>query len=270
MKHGDMAGKVRGFTLVEILVTIAIIAVLATLGLMGSNAMIQTARITQSIANLRSLSAANAAYQADNQVFCPADDQYNLRRWHGRRQSADGDFDASEGLLSPYLGKSKTVGICPLFKDIVGKDAGSYESSTGGYGYNSAYIGGRPGGMYDRVTKLRLSERIENISDPGHTVMFTTTAYARSGGLQEYPSCEPPYWDYGSGPSGDRPNPTVHFRANGKALVAWCDGHVSAEANNRDQAHGENPHGGDSHAFELGWFGPEEENGYWNPRRQGR
>lgn len=96
--------------------------------------------------------------------------------------------------------------------------------------------------------------------------MFATTAYARTSGLQEYPYCEPPFWDFGSGPSGERPSPSVHFRANGKALVAWCDGHVSAETNNKDSAHGENPHGGNSHDFPLGWFGPEENNGWWNPR----
>lgn len=269
MRSGGMVKEVRGFTLVEVLVTIAIIAVLATLGLVGSNAMIQTARITQSMANLRSLAAANTAYLTDYRFYCPADDQYNLRRWHGRRQSSDGDFDPADGLLAPYLGKSQTVGICPLFKAIVG-EGNSFESGTGGYGYNAVYIGGRPGSMFDRSTKLRISERMENVFDPGKTVMFATTAYARSSGLQEYPYCEPPFWDYGAGPSGDRPSPTVHFRANGKALVAWCDGHVSAEASNRDQGHGENPHGGDSHDFKLGWFGPEEDNGYWNPRRPNR
>lgn len=259
-----------GFTLVEVIVTISIITGLALVAYMGGRTLINTARINQSMANLRSLAVANATYLADNQVFCPADDQYNLRRWHGRRRASDGGFDATAGLLSPYLGKSKTVGICPLFKDIVNGDEGSYESGTGGYGYNSSYIGGRPGKMFDRVTKLRPSERLANIHDPARTVMFTTTAYALADGLQEYPSCEPPFWDYGSGPSSDRPNPTVHFRANGKALVAWCDGHVSAEASNGSDDHGANPHGGDSHDFDLGWFGPEEDNGYWNPRRTGR
>lgn len=266
---GRRAGERAGFTLVEVLVTIAIIAILATLAYMGSRNLIQTARITQSMANLKSLAAANTAYLTDYQVYCPADDQFNLRRWHGRRTSSSGEFDPADGLLAPYLGKSRTIGVCPLFEHLVeGKE--SFESGTGGYGYNAAYIGGRPGSMFDRTTKLRLSERLENVFDPVRTVMFTTTAYARSSGVQEYPYCEPPFWDYGSGPSGDRPSPTVHFRASGKALVAWCDGHVSAEENNRDTNHGENPHGGDSHDFKLGWFGPEEQNGYWNPRRQGR
>ncbi|RYD47387.1 MAG: prepilin-type N-terminal cleavage/methylation domain-containing protein [Verrucomicrobiaceae bacterium] len=256
-----------GFTLVEVMIALAIIVVLAVLAVQGSHHLIQGARLTTSMANLKSLAAANATYHADNGVFCPADDQQNLRRWHGRRSSASGGFDPADGLLAPYLGQSRSVGICPLFKATV-EDEKSFESGTGGYGYNSSYIGGKPGGTYDRNTKLRVSERMANIYDPARTVMFTTTAYARTGGLQEYAYCEPPFWDYGSGPSGDRPSPTVHFRANGKALVAWCDGHLSAERNNREDDHGTNPHGGDSHEFELGWFGPEEQNGYWNPRRR--
>jgi prepilin-type N-terminal cleavage/methylation domain-containing protein/prepilin-type processing-associated H-X9-DG protein len=256
----------RGFTLIEVLITMSIISILGMLAYKSGKSMILSARITQSMANLRSLAVANAEYQSDYGVFCPADDQYNLRRWHGARTSADGKFDPADGFLAPYLGKSRSVGICPLFKSMVEDDV-SFESGTGGYGYNAAYVGGRPDGSYDRSTKLRLSERMANIFDPAKTVMFTTTAYARASGLQEYPNCEPPFWDFGSGPSSERPNPTVHFRANGKALVAWCDGHVSAESDNNDSNHGENPHGGDSHKFALGWFGPEDENGYWNPRR---
>lgn len=256
----------RGFTLLEILVTLSVIAVLGVIVYKGGRSLVETARISQSMANLRSLTVANAGYQSDNGVFCPADDQFNMRRWHGSRKGGSGKFDPAEGFLAPYLGKSRAVGICPLFKNLVG-DEQSFESGTGGYGYNAAYIGGRPGSSFDRVTKLRLSERIANVSSPDRTVMFTTTAYARASGLQEYPYCEPPYWDFGGGPSGERPSPTVNFRANGKALVAWCDGHVTAEENNKDRNHGLNPHQGDSHEFELGWFGPEENNGYWNPRR---
>lgn len=264
MKH--VRKKNGGFTLVEILVTLSVISILGLVVYKGGRSLIETARITQSMANLRSLAVANAGYQSDNGVFCPADDQYNMRRWHGARKSGSGKFDPAEGFLAPYLGKSRAVGICPLFKNIVG-DEQSFESGTGGYGYNAVYIGGRPGSSFDRTTKLRISERITNVFSPERTVMFTTTAYAREGGLQEYPYCEPPFWDFGGGPSGERPSPTVNFRANGKALVAWCDGHVTAEANNKDPNHGINPHLGDSHEFDLGWFGPEENNGYWNPRR---
>lgn len=265
MKRVRSAAAFQGFTLVEIMVVIAILAILGLVGVTAARGVLQKARITGSIANLRSLAIAGVNYEADNGIYCPADDQYNTKRWHGSREGGSGKFDPTKGFLSPYLGESRQVTVCPIFKEIVSGPA-SFENGTGGYGYNAAYIGGKPGSMFDRATRLRISERRANVPDPARTVMFTTTAYAQADGLQEYPYCEPPFWDFGSGPSSNRPSPTVHFRANGKALVAWCDGSVTQMAMNDTSSHGENPHGGDSHAFELGWFGPERDNGYWNPK----
>ncbi len=264
--HGSTIRRSRGgFTLIEVLVVVAVVATLGMLVYSTSRSLITKARIIESSTNLRNLAIANAGYQADFGVFCPADDQYNQRRWHGARRSGSNKFDPANGFLAPYLGKSRSVGICPLFKSMVPGDA-SFEDGTGGYGYNAAYIGGLPGGSYDRNSKLRNSARLVNLSDASRTVMFTTTAYARKSGLQEYPYCEPPFWDFGGGPSGDRPSPTVHFRANGKALVVWCDGHVSSESRTEALA-GENPHGGDAAKYDLGWFGSGDSNGYWNSRR---
>ena len=252
-----------GFTLVEILVVAAIILVLGMLSFSGSSRLIASARIVESTANLRALAIANTTYVADNGVYCPADDQSDNRRWHGARTSSGGRFDPTKGLLSPYLGKSLQVTTCPLFRAAV-DGSSSFEDGTGGYGYNSSYIGGRPGGKFNEITRLRIPERPANVTHPGRTVMFTTAAYAVASGLQEYAYCEPPFWDFGSGPSGNRPAPTVHFRANGKALVAWCDGSVTAEVRTASRG-GHNPHGGDADRWNLGWFGPEENNGWWNP-----
>lgn len=256
----------RGFTLVELLVVITIVATLAVLSYAGARRAIDAGRAAKSSVNLKNLVVANNLYAAENATFCPAADQFNTRRWHGKRTSVSAPFDPAKGLLSDYLGKSREVTVCPLFKAIATNHS-SFENGTGGYGYNSQYIGGKPGGEYDSTTKLLLAERPANVEDADRTVMFTTTAYARAEGMQEYPTCDPPFWDFGDGNLSSRPNPTVHFRANGKALVAWCDGHVSAERPN-DSPEGENPHGGDAASFHLGWFGPEENNGYWNTRKQ--
>ncbi|MGA0845350.1 MAG: prepilin-type N-terminal cleavage/methylation domain-containing protein, partial [Luteolibacter sp.] len=250
-----------GFTLTELLVVLAVLVVLVTLTYAAARRMIASARIAESASNLRNLVVANESYRAEHGVYCPADDRFNRRRWHGARSSSAARFDPTQGFLSPYLGKSMRVTQCPLFS-ATRKGAASFEDGTGGYGYNAAYIGGLPGAPFDRASYLRISQRPANISNPARTVMFTTTAYARADSLQEYPYCEPPFWDYGAGPSGVRPSPTVHFRANGKALVAWCDGSVTAEPPNDSQG-GVNPHGGQAASMELGWFGPEENNGWW-------
>jgi prepilin-type N-terminal cleavage/methylation domain-containing protein len=252
-----------GFTLVETLIVMAVIVVLASLGYTGSRRLVTTARIVESTANLRSLAAANTTYLSDHGVYCPADDRFNNRRWHGARMASGSRFDPTKGFLSPYLGKSMRVTTCPLFRAMA-EGSSSFEDGTGGYGYNAAYIGGLPGGAFHPHTYLRVSQRQANVGNPSRTVMFATTAYARASGLQEYPYCEPPFWDYGGGPSGARPSPSVHFRAHGKALVAWCDGSVSSELKTETRG-GANPHGGDANKWDLGWFGPQENNGWWNP-----
>lgn len=254
----------HGFTLVEILVVISIVLILAVISFSAGEKLLTQARIIGSTANLRSLAIANTTYAADNGVYCPHSDQSNTHRWHGSRKSVDAKFDPTSGYLSPYLGKSARVTACPLFKAMVVGSA-SFEDSSGGYGYNSTYIGGRPGGLFDSRTKILLPERPVNVPNPGKTVMFTTAAYVLPSGLQESAECVPPFWDYGSGPSNTRPSPTVHFRANGKALVAWCDGSVTAEAKNT-LSPGLNPHGGDAEKWHLGWFGTDENNGRWNPK----
>ena len=255
----------RAFTLIELLVVIAIIAVLAAL-LMPAfrHARLQSFAIKSS-QNLRQLVTANIAYASDKESYAPADDKWNNRRWHGARTSAGAPFDPTKGFLADYLGKSREVTRCPLFTQMV-SGAQSFENGTGGYGYNSAYIGGRPGGPWNG-DGTRLSARPAQIPHPTTTIMFATTALAVSGGVQEYPAVEPPFWDYGSGPSEDRPSPSLHFRFQGKAIVAWCDGHISFEAKT-DRPAGSNPYGGDADAQNLGWFGPDAANGYWNPDRE--
>jgi prepilin-type N-terminal cleavage/methylation domain-containing protein len=250
-----------GFSLMEILIVTAIVLTLAMLSYSGTRRMITSSRIVASSANLRSLTIANATYLADHGTYCPAADKTTNRRWHGTRKSSGDRFDPTKGFLSPYLGKNAQVTACPLFRALVS----GYEEGTGGYGYNAAYIGGKPGGEFDKATGILIPQRPANVANPTKTVMFTTTAYAQPAGLQAAATCEPPFWDYGNGPSGDKPSPTVHFRAHGKALVAWCDGSITAETKNSSTP-GHNPHGGDAEKWNLGWFGPAENNGFWNPK----
>ncbi len=55
-----------GFTLVEILVVIVIIATLAAIIFTGARRMMDTAKTTTTVANLKSLQTANSAYAVDN------------------------------------------------------------------------------------------------------------------------------------------------------------------------------------------------------------
>jgi prepilin-type processing-associated H-X9-DG protein len=138
------------------------------------------------------------------------------------------------------------------------KDPKSWEEGSGGYGYNSAYIGGSSANALQPRSAI-------SISNPGKTVMFATTAFAKKDGLQEYPYTEPYEWVNAKGETLGRLQPSTHFRASGRALIAWCDGHVSREKPNK--ATGPNYYGGNNETRRIGWFGPEDNNGFWNPQR---
>ena len=255
----------RAFTLIELLVVIVIVAILAALLMPAFRAVKLHGYAIRSSQNLRQLVTANTAYAAEQGFYAPADEKTNKRRWHGARTSVGSPFDPTRGFLADYLAKSRDVFRCPLLTQILAGQK-SFEDGTGGYGYNSAYIGGRPGGAWN-ADGTRVSARPAQVPHPAATVMFGTSAFATAGGVQEYASVEPPFWDFGSGPTSERPSPSLHFRFQGKAIVAWCDGHISMEEKSA-RAAGTNPYGGDADAQSLGWFGPDEANGFWNPDRE--
>lgn len=253
----------QGFTLVEVLVVVAILSLLATLTVGTVQRSLNQGLLVQSQNQLRQLVAANLNFAISHGHFVPADDQANLGRWHGARASVQAPFDPAAGFLADYLGNSRQVTRCPLFQRMLRGNA-SFEDGTGGYGYNSTYIGGWPGRGFD-ANGRRVAARPEWIQHP-RTVMFATSAYASGGSVQEYGASHPPFWDFGNGPTRHRPSPSTHFRFGGRALVGWMDGSASTVAMD-PRAVGSNPHGGDAQAHQLGWFGPDEENGFWNPMR---
>lgn len=247
---------VRGVTLIELLAVLAIAGTLIAIAVPVTRAARRGAQTAQSSSNIRQLAIANLGYAVDNGGrFAPATDAGNLRRWHGSRTSVSKPFEGRGGFLAPYLGESGMVQRCPVFdREVLSRT--SFEQGSGGYGYNALYIGANPRGG---------PEYVNRIPRPDRTVMFATTALARAEGLQEYPFAEPLRAPNPDGTLGLELQPSVHFRHGGRALVAWCDAHVTAEAPNT--ATGPNYYGGDNRAAAIGWFGPTDDNGYWNPRR---
>lgn len=247
----------KGFTLVELLVCVAMVVTLAVLGFQVLMRGKIRAHQAASTTNLRNLAVANLGYAADHGTYCPAQEKTNRVRWHGGRSGSKGRFDPAKGFLSAYFGESDRVGICPQFRDHL-EGGGSFENGSGGYGYNAIYIGGTPADPFK-------PERPANVKDPARTLMFATTALAKRNGLQEYPFAEPRRAVNPGGELAHSLQPSVHFRFGGRALVAWCDGHVSAEK--MDGAVSENYYGGSNEGAGIGFCGPVRENGWWNPQR---
>jgi prepilin-type N-terminal cleavage/methylation domain-containing protein/prepilin-type processing-associated H-X9-DG protein len=245
----------RGFTLLEVLVTIGSIGLLLGLLVPGFARARGQARATVCASNIRQLASANAMYTVDfSGVFAPgaADFLKNRHRWHGVRRKLTEPFEPQGGPLVHYLGEGETVRACP---DFVPESPG-FERGNGGYGYNNAYVGVQTvtrskGGV--TVVTDRAGAGTHQIRRPAETIMFTDAAFV-SGTLIEYSFAEPRFHPQ----FGTRADPSIHFRHHGAAHAAWCDGHVSAERRTFSATSG--LYAGDPARHDIGWFGPSDDN----------
>ncbi|UCG15367.1 MAG: prepilin-type N-terminal cleavage/methylation domain-containing protein [Phycisphaerales bacterium] len=259
----------RAFSLIELLVVVSVTALLVSILLPSLRRAREQARATVCASNIRQLVVANAAYASEHKGrYCPGGAEMktgNLHRWHGTRSDRDEPFDPRHGPLVPYLGAGEGIRACPSFRDFVRDGDAAFEKGNGGYGYNQAYIGRivrkHSNGSFEVVTDCYgvLSERIRQ---PGQTVMFTDAAFAgTAAGVIEYSFAEPrfhPEWIQFEA----RADPSIHFRHDKAANVAWCDGHVGREI--RTFTWRSAVCAGDPDRENIGWFGQADDNGYFD------
>ena len=259
-----------GFTLVELLVVVAIISLLAALLLPALSRARRQAHGTQCISNLRQLYLANTMYASENKGrYVPAApdlyEGYGGRvRWHGTRKRPypDSQFDPASGPLAEYL-PGHRVKECPLFFEYSrAEDAvNAFESGTGGYGYNMAYVGSLSStATYPESHARGVSDG--HVAEPSRTIMFADSALAQDGYIIEYGFLEPPYYVDPDHPMGASEwgylAPSIHFRHDGRAHVLWCDGHITSEK--WEWAPQENAiyPGSNNYQWGIGWFGPKD------------
>lgn len=212
----------RAFSLVEILVSIGIVAVLVVC----INAAAQKAFVSSSLAisanNIRQLAAGSAAYLAENNyTFWPyvsaGEHPRDVVWWYGyetgeSRYSAEGTrwFDASAGHLGAYVPGGLRAD--PSFK-LGGKAfKPKYKSGFIGVGYNVLLGAGNLGNG--------TCAKYWDLPEPGKIVVFATSAQintfqrpasASNPMLEEYYAVDDTYR-------------TVHFRHRGFAMVAFANG----------------------------------------------
>ncbi len=206
----------RGFTLVELLVVIGIIAVLISVLLPAlSKARAQAANV-KCLSNLRQLAQSAFAYTAENRGTYP------ISYWdydHNSSIDAQWDFvsevDSSgrpsqrPGLLFGQRGGTSVV-LCPLYEPT--KVSGDDYT---GYNYNTSYIGGR-----QLMGELHASARHGQIRDASHTALFGDAGY----GIYTNRFMRAPL-----GFAGDQATVSggaQSFRHRGATNVAYVDGHA--------------------------------------------
>ncbi len=216
--------KAGGFTLVELLVVIGLVAILASLGVVVWGQAVQTGRQAASAGNLRQLSLAAILFANENngRLF-----PYRQRIvggtawWFGfettgssRKGEGERELDKTGSPLYPYLDQVGGVEICPgfLYDKSIWKP--KYNGASFGYGYNVHLGGGWMGGG----PVVALASQPE----PSRVALFATCAQINT--FQSPASPDNPLVEefYGF----DQREVTVHFRFGGQALVSFCDGHV--------------------------------------------
>ncbi|MDD2238149.1 MAG: type II secretion system protein, partial [Kiritimatiellae bacterium] len=158
----------RAFTLVELMVVVAIIGILIAITLPATNKALNRAKRLQCASNLKQLSAAVLLYCKDHKGEFPVQFSYNVPGQDDTQWAAE---------VIPYLGKKyagwtptspakdRPVFFCP---NAMKHHPGTYEGEHGSYGMNSdLMIDEEPSGPPKRISSFSRTSATIMMAD-GH------------------------------------------------------------------------------------------------------
>jgi prepilin-type N-terminal cleavage/methylation domain-containing protein/prepilin-type processing-associated H-X9-DG protein len=209
----------RGFNLIELLVVMAIIAILAGLLLPSlGNSKLSAQRI-QCLSNLRQMAIAAHVYVNDNSDFYPI--AYYYDQINGVNASFAWDFTTVEtspnsvipGLLWEGTGTEK-IQQCPSFIGAANWLSDPYT----GYNYNTSYIG---------------HGQFEDIPDPAKSAAVLHSAKTALFGDGQYSAgadkfMRAPWPNPGDDDFSPRWSGTQGYRHQQRSNTAFCDGHAES------------------------------------------
>jgi prepilin-type N-terminal cleavage/methylation domain-containing protein/prepilin-type processing-associated H-X9-DG protein len=205
-----------GFTLLELIVSVAIVAILATLSFQSVGSIRTIAQGAYCANSLRQLGAATSLYLSDhkNTMF-----DYSLpvpggRLWYfgfetfASLASAEGDriVDVTKSPLYPYVEQVGGVEVCPSFPYNQAIWKPKYQGASWGYGFNTFLSN-------ENVLTLPHPAQVLLFGDCAQVNNFQAPASAAHPMLEEFYMIQNTYL-------------TIHFRHGACANILFLDGHV--------------------------------------------